>query len=132
MQAAVVQDDDRARLRERAQVREHTVAEVFDEAVRVLTPACGAVVVVHRGGLGCGSTRQVSTVRLWAEQRGAEQRGALELTFQPIMPSSVIAASVEKERLMGPSISTRAGQPEGAYPYWGHQSFDALCVSSAR
>jgi len=36
------------------------------------------------------------------------------VVFQPIMPSSVIAANVEKLILIGPSISTRAGQPERA------------------
>lgn len=68
---------------------------------------------------------------------------------QRTIPSMVMAAKVEKESPIGPSISTRAGKPDLAYPYcgylrqlavvrWGastgagigaYQSFDALCVS---
>jgi len=60
--------------------------------------------------------------------RGAGSAGIGRRT----MPSTVIAAKVENETLMGPSSSTRATHPDRAYPYCGYQSRAALWVSSMK
>ena len=72
----------------------------------------------------------------WSGARPSRTRAArgagLAGTGRRTMPSTVIAAKVENETLMGPSSSTRATHPDRAYPYCGYQSRAALWVSSMK
>ena len=72
----------------------------------------------------------------WSGARPSRTRAArgagLAGTGRRTMPSTVIAAKVENETLMGPSSSTRATHPDRAYPYCGYQSRAALWVSSIK